>query len=290
MGEGTGFAKTILFGEHFVVQGSHAIGASLSMGLVVRITPAKEMGMNIKTGQIVLDASRKILDSVGLPGNYSIQVETDIPSGAGMGWSAAYSVALARAAAQEKGVFIDWEQAASHAYEGEKVFHGNPSGIDNTLASRKGAILFKRGERPVPIALHSPIHIVIAYTGKMGITKDLVAGVGKIKEERPEFFSSLMEKEEALVFEAKRALESGDLQILGKLMETNQEYLRQVNVSSPELEGAISLLKEGGALGAKLTGSGGGGCAIALAENGESASRISAYAGKKYKVFEAQIG
>ena len=102
MGEGSGFAKTILFGEHFVVQGSHAIGASLSRELRVKITSSDELKLNIKTGQIVLDASRRILDSVGLPGNYSIEIETDIPSSAGMGWSAAYSVALVRAAAQEK--------------------------------------------------------------------------------------------------------------------------------------------------------------------------------------------
>jgi len=290
MAEGTGFAKTILFGEHFVVQGSHAIGASLSKEMKVKITPSEELKLNIKTGQIVLDASRAILDSFDLSGNYLIEVETDIPSGAGMGWSAAFSVALVRAAAVEKGTFLDWEEVAERAYAGEKVFHGNPSGIDNTLASRKGAILFKRGEKPVPIELKEPLHILIMHTGKMGITKDLVAGVAKIKEEKPEFFSDLMEKEEKLVFEAKVALESGDLEKLGALMDLNQEYLRQVGVSAPELEKVISVAKNSGALGAKLTGAGGGGCAIALFKSKKDTDSIRHSIGTKYSFFEAQIG
>ncbi len=290
MGEGKGFAKTILFGEHFVVQGSHAIGASLSKEFLVKITPSDNLNLNIETGQIVLDASRAILDSLGLPGNYSIEVETDIPSGAGMGWSAAYSVALVRAAAQEKGVELDWKGVAKHAYEGEKVFHGNPSGIDNTLASRKGAILFKRGEDPVAIELAEPIHIVIAYTGKKGYTKDLVAGVARVKEGKPEFFADLMKKEEDLVMEAKYSLEQGDLNRLGALMDQNQEYLRQVGVSSPELEELIEMFKDEGALGAKLTGSGGGGCAIALVKSKNDTSAILQRIGNKYLIFEAQIG
>ena len=290
MGEGVGFAKTILFGEHFVVQGSHAIGASLSMQFSVKITPSEQLNLNIETGQIVLDASRAILDSLNLSGNYSIEVETDIPSGAGMGWSAAYSVALVRAAAQEKGVELDWKEVANHAYEGEKIFHGNPSGIDNTLASRKGAILFKRGEDPAAIQLAVPITIVIAYTGKKGYTKDLVAGVARVKEEKPEFFADLMEKVEGTVLDARDALQSGDLNRLGALMDQNQEYLRQVGVSSPELEELIKIFKDEGALGAKLTGSGGGGCAIALVKSKNDTSAILERIGNKYLIFEAQIG
>jgi len=264
MGSGEGFAKTILFGEHFVVQGSHAIGASLSKSMKLKITPSEELSLNIKTGQIVLDASRTILDLMGLDGNYFIEVETDIPSGAGLGWSAAYSVALVRAAAEEKGAELGWEEVAKYAYSGEKIFHGNPSGIDNTLASRSGAILFKRGEEPALIALKEPIHLVIAYTGKMGYTKDLVAGVARTKEENPEAFSKLLQAVETLILEAKNALESGDLDKLGSLMDQNQKYLRQVGVSSSELEEFIRIFKEEGALGAKLTGSGGGGCVIGL--------------------------
>jgi len=290
MGSGVGFAKTILFGEHFVVQGSHAIGASLSKTMKLKISPSDKLKLNIKTGQIVLDASRAILDSMGLSGNYSIEVETDIPSGAGMGWSAAYSVALVRAAAEEKGVELGWKEVAEHAYSGEKIFHGNPSGIDNTLAARPGAILFKRGEDPVPIKLKEPIHIVIAYTGKMGYTKDLVAGVAKTKEENPESFSKLLQDVETLIFEAKNALESGNLDKLGSLMGQNQEYLRQVGVSSPELEEFIRIFKEEGALGAKLTGSGGGGCAIGLFRCKKDTEAILQRIGNNYLIFEAQIG
>jgi len=290
MGSGIGFGKTILFGEHFVVQGSFAIGASLSKGMHITITPDSELRLNISTGQIVLDASRKILDSFGLEGNYFIQVETDIPSGAGMGWSAAYSVALSRAAAEEKGAELDWREIAKHAYEGEKVFHGNPSGIDNTLAARSGAILFRRGDEPIPIELKEPVHIVIAYTGKMGYTKDLVAGVAKKKEENPAAFCQLLADVDSLVEQAKFALETGDLDKLGALMDQNQEYLRQVGVSSTELEEFIKIFKEEGALGAKLTGSGGGGCAIGLFRSKKDTEPLLERIGNKNLIFEAQIG
>ncbi|MBD3397604.1 mevalonate kinase [Candidatus Micrarchaeota archaeon] len=290
MGEGVGYAKTILFGEHFVVQGSHAIGASLSKEFSVKITPSEKLSLNIETGQIVLDASRAILDSFSLPENYFIEAETGIPSGAGMGWSAAYSVALARAAAAEKGARLDWKEIAKHAYEGEKVFHGNPSGIDNTLASRKGAILFKRGEEPIPINLKVPLNLVIAYTGKTGYTKELVSGVARVKEEKPEAFADLMREVEAIVVEARTCLREGNLGRLGVLMDKNQECLRQVGVSSPELEELISMFKDEGALGAKLTGSGGGGCAIALVRSKNDTSAILQRIGNKYLIFEAQIG
>lgn len=287
---GIGFAKTILFGEHFVVQGTHAIGASLSIPMNVTLTPAEELSTNIETGQIVLDASRKILDEFGLKGNYLIEIDTKIPSGAGMGWSAAYSVALSKAAASAQGMELTWKRIAEYAYLGEKVFHGDPSGIDNTLSSRRGAILFKRGEEPVPIHLGVPLHIIIAHTGKVGITRDLVAGVAQIRKERPDFFLELMKREERLVVEAKKCLESANLERLGELMDTNHGYLKQVGVSTPELEDVVSIAKENGALGAKITGAGGGGCAIALAQSKKETETLAQAISKKYLVFEAQIG
>jgi mevalonate kinase len=290
MSRGKGFAKTILFGEHFVVHGTHAIGASLSMEMNVTLTPAEELELSIPTGQIVLEATRRILDSFGLHDNYYVRVETGIPSGAGMGWSAAYSVALARAAAYAQGMSLTWKRIAEYAYIGEKVFHGNPSGIDNTLSSRRGAILFRKGEEPIPIELKKPLHIVIAHTGKVGITKDLIAQVARLKEEKPDFFLDLMKEEEKLIMDAKKSLERGKLPSLGKLMDRNQGYLEQLGVSTPELEEVISISRENGALGAKITGAGGGGCAIALAEGKKEAKSIAQAISKKYLVFEAQIG
>ncbi|MEM4272535.1 MAG: mevalonate kinase [Candidatus Bilamarchaeaceae archaeon] len=290
MGEGKSLSKAILFGEHFVVHGSHAIGAALSREIRVRISPSENQAINIACGQIVLDASRKILDSLGLKGNYFIEVDAEIPSSAGLGWSAAYSVALARAAADEKGISLSPEDASAYAYEGERVFHGNPSGLDNALCALGGALLFKKGEEPIPIRIGAPLHIIVAYVPRTSITKDLVAGVSRIKEERPEFFSRLMEKEEALVLRAREALEWGRIPLLGKLMDENQEYLRQLGVSSPALEEMISLAKRGGAIGAKLTGAGGGGCAIALAESKADAASVLGTVGAKYAAFEARIG
>jgi mevalonate kinase len=290
MGRGTGFAKTILFGEHFVVHGTHAIGASLSMEMNVTLTPSEELELSIPTGKIVLEATRRILDEFGLHDNYRVEIETRIPSGAGMGWSAAYSVALSRACADAQGMSLAWKRIAEYAYIGEKVFHGNPSGIDNTLASRRGAILFKKGEEPIPIELKKPLHIVIAHTGKMGITKDLVAQVARLREGKPDFFLELMKEEETLIMDAKKCLESGNLPRLGELMYKNQEYLESLGVSTPELGEIVSIAKEWEAPGAKITGAGGGGCAIALAKDAEHSARIALALRGKFTVFEAQIG
>lgn len=290
MGEGKSLSKAILFGEHFVVQGSYAIGAALSKEIRVKISKADKLSINIQAGGIVLDASRKILDSLGLKGNYFIEVDAEIPSSAGLGWSAAYSVALARAAANEKGITLTPEQASQYAYEGEKIFHGDPSGLDNALCALGGALIFKRGENPTPIKIGAPLHIVVAYVPRTSVTKDLVAGVARVKKEKPELFAELMEKEEKLVFRAKDALAKGDIPTLGKLMDENQEYLRQVGVSNESLEEIISLAKKGGAIGAKLTGAGGGGCAIALAKSKNDTKNIMHAIGTKYLVFEAQIG
>jgi len=290
MSKGTGFAKTILFGEHFVVHGTHAIGASLSTELNVTLSPAEELRLSIPTGKIVLEATRKILDSFGLHDNYYVEIETQIPSGAGMGWSAAYSVALARAAANAQNLFLDWRRIAEYAYIGEKVFHGNPSGIDNTLSSRRGAILFRKGEDPIPIELKNPLNIVIVHTRKMGITKELVEGVAKLRKARPDFFLDLMKKEEALIVEAKKCLEKGNLLRIGELMDINQGYLVQLGVSTPELEEVVSVARKNGALGAKITGAGGGGCAIALTKGKKEAKSLAEDIDKKYLVFEAQIG
>ncbi|MBD3389838.1 mevalonate kinase [Candidatus Micrarchaeota archaeon] len=290
MGKGAGFAKAILFGEHFVVQGAHALGASLSKEIRVKISPAEKLSLNIETGTIVPEASRAILSSFSLPANYRIEVEADIPSGAGLGWSAAYSVALSRAAAEEKGISPGWREIARHAYEGEKVFHGNPSGIDNTLSSQRGVVLFRRNEEPLSVELAEPLRVVVADSGKTGPTKELVAGVSLLKDEKPQYFSDLMEREEELVMDAKRALEQGNIPLLGRLMNRNQEYLRQIGVSSPELEGLIEVFRDEGALGAKLTGAGGGGCAIALLKSKKDASAILQRIDKNHLIFEAQIG
>ncbi len=290
MGQGKSLSKAILFGEHFVVQGSYAIGAALSREIRIRISKSDKLSINIQSAQIVLEASRKILDSLGLKGNYFIEVDAEIPSSAGLGWSAAYSVALARAAADEQGISLTPEQASQYAYEGEKVFHGNPSGFDNALCALGGALMFRRGEKPISVKIGTPLHIIVAYVPRTKVTKDLVAGVSKIKGERPEFFNSLMKKEEALVMKAKDALAKGDIPALGKLMDENQEYLRQVGVSSPALEEMISLAKRGGAIGAKLTGAGGGGCIIALAKSKNDTKSIMGTISTKYAVFEAQIG
>lgn len=292
MGEGKSFAKAILFGEHFVVHGTHAIGASLSNSMKVRITKiaANSISLNIETGQIVVDASRKILDSMGLRGNYFIEISTQFPASAGLGWSAAYSVALARAAAAEKGVKLTPQQSSEYAFEGERIFHGNPSGMDNALCALGGAMLFKRSEEPRPLKIGAPLHIVVAYTPRKAYTRELVAGVSSIKEEKPHFFTSLMEKEEKLVLAAKDAIENGDIPTIGKLMDINQEYLREIGVSSPELEDMIKKAKEGGAIGAKLTGAGGGGCTIALAKSKKDTKTIANAIGANYLVFEAKIG
>jgi mevalonate kinase len=283
-GKGTGQGKVILFGEHFVVHGAPAIAGGIANKALVEVKKA-ERNRIITQQKVIEEYSLKgirfVLDSMGIKESYDVRLDGDLPTYGGLGSSAAFCVALANALADEKGIHLTKEQVNRHAYEGEKAFHGNPSGIDNTIATHGGVVEFTRGDTPaqsrfVFIELMKPLDIVITFTGKYGPTSKMVERVREFKEKDEEGFKQLMDEYMKIAIEGKKAIEKGKLQVIGQLMNENQELLKELGVSDETNDRVVDIALKAGALGAKVTGGGGGGCCISLAENEEKAKTIAA--------------
>lgn len=194
---------------------------------------------------------------------FNISIKSDLPPGAGLGSSAAVSVATAAAANACLNLNLSKSEISDIAFEAEKIVHGTPSGIDNTITTYGSAILYKKGSiRPVKIKSRIPITI-----GDTGIERSTAEWVKKVKlrrDRQKKIISPIINLIGSLVTESLKLLEKNDLPALGELMDINQGLLEAIGVSTFELEKLISVARKNGAYGAKLTGAGGGGCMIAL--------------------------
>jgi mevalonate kinase len=287
--QGEGYGKAILIGEHFVVHGARGIGIGIPRKTTVTVERAASLRFLFECGDLLKEASRRILKKVAGNTDYEIGMESELPASAGMGWSASYSVALARAAGKAAGKELTRRQAADAAFEGEKAFHGNPSGIDNTLAAFGGVMLFEKGKEAEPLKVGGNFHFVIANSGKKGPTKELVGMVSRIKVGQPTLFEKMMRKEDRIAGEAATALGEGDAEKLGKLMDENHALLAELGLSTPIIDNIRKIALENGALGAKITGAGGGGCVLILAPDAGKAKEIAKKL-ERYSAFDFSVG
>ncbi|MEM5871549.1 MAG: mevalonate kinase [Candidatus Aenigmatarchaeota archaeon] len=307
VGKGFGYGKVILFGEHFVVYGVPGIASGIKKYVKVKVEEYKDGILfhdRIFNCDVYFDKSyehphcktfAKILDYFEVK-NAKITITGDVIPMAGMGYSAALAVAVIRGLSKFTGKRISNEEVNRLAYECEKISHTNPSGIDNTCATYGKIIWFQKnmkgGKNIIePIQINGKILLVMGYSGKMGSTKELVEKVRMNKEREPKKYDEIFSKAENLVKEARKKLISFDLRELGKLMDENHSLLRKIEVSCYELDKLCEIAKENGALGAKLTGSGGGGFMIALAENKNVQEKImKAIEENGYKAIKIEIG
>jgi mevalonate kinase len=276
MALGRACGKVILLGEHAVVYGVPAIAVGIDRGARARAKPIDRgpsrlhvRGWNIDVEEgnddsdlarafsSLLDAVRKTVSSLG---SLAVEVEADLPPGAGLGCSAAMGVAIARAIDQLAG--DDMVQMRAMAWE--RVFHGNPSGVDAAVAARGGCIFFRRGEPLEPVRVGSSLHLCIGSTGTASSTRSMVDAVARLRSRRPEVVETSFEAVRSLVHNARAALGAGDRFALGRLMDLNQTLLGALFVSTPDIERLCAVARSAGALGAKLTGAGGGGSVVAL--------------------------
>jgi mevalonate kinase len=311
MGTDFGYGKVILFGEHFVVYGLPAIVSAIGSKTTASVRKLETPGLNITDDRPEIPgykiekseeqgkAIKNILRFCGIdPKEQGLEVKFggDLVAASGIGASAASCTALSRALSDEFKLRFDNERINAAAFEGEKGYHGNPSGIDNTAATYGGLIWFKRNLRKGPnvmekLRMKEPIEIVIASTGVTASTSKVVSDVRHRREEQPEKFDEIFEKYNRLVIEAQTAIIGHHLEKVGKLMDENQELLRQIDVSSPELENLIDISLNQGALGAKLTGTGRGGNMIALTPGKELQEKVSdAFSKQGYTVWKTLIG
>jgi mevalonate kinase len=213
----------------------------------------------------LLEAFTTVLPGQGV----GISTETDIPIGRGMGSSASLAVATVRAHASAQGMVLDEATLHRQAFAIEKVFHGTPSGVDHSVIARGGAARFQRtetGTQLTPLAC-PPLFFVIFDTGVAGSTRDLVAGVRSRRAELSDTLEAMGQLTEQVI----TALRSpGSLAHLGSLLTDNHRLLRALGVSTGQLDALVDFALGHGALGAKLSGAGGGGVVLALAPSPET--------------------
>ena len=275
--------KVILFGEHAVVYGRPAIAvpvfkvrasahledAPRSSGLTL---VAPDVGQRVLLEEAAQDDPLAAITRLTLAHlkksapDAVLTVTSTIPIAGGMGSGAAVSTAIVRSLGAFFCEDIEPAQVSELVYEVEKLYHGTPSGIDNTVVVTERPVYFVRDETVETFSLGTPITILIADSGMPSQTREVVAHVRSAWEAEPVHYDFLFDQIGDLTEQARQAMEEGELYSLGPLMDENHELLVQVGVSCPELDVLAESARFAGALGAKLSGAGRGGNLIALVE------------------------
>lgn len=282
--------KIILFGEHAVVYGQPAIAVPVNQ---VKARAIISPGIGQPRGSIYLQAPdidlednledipqdhplviviKEVLQETGIdqPPAMIIRITSTIPVAAGLGSGAAVSVAIIRALSEYLGVLLSDERVSNLAFEVEKIHHGTPSGIDNSVITYQQPIYFSRGDVPRSpqmeiMRVKKPFTLVIGDSGIPSPTAKTVGDVRKAWQGNKTAYQGLFQQIGRIAENARTAINTGNNDLLGPLMNANQELLEKMGVSSPELARLIHAALEAGAQGAKLSGGGRGGNMIALA-------------------------
>jgi mevalonate kinase len=310
MGRGAGFGKVILFNEHFVVHKVSGIVSAIDSvtqadtkkgrnGITINDERKGAKGYTEKKRDQQKESIDITLRKMGInpeKNSLNIWLGGNLPGFSGIGASAASCVAIARSISDEFKMDLSDEKINEIAYEAEKAYAGTPSGIDNTAATYGGLIWFKKNLTGKPntiekLKIKKPVEIIIGNTGIVADTKEMVLGVTSRKKKDPKRYDLLFKDAEDLALKAKEALKEFDLRKTGELMDINHELLQKIQVSCPELDYLVDLARKKGALGAKLTGGGGGGCMVALTPGKVLQEKVAkAIERDGFKVLRTRIG
>lgn len=294
---GSAFGKVILLGEHSVVYGRRALASAITRRVEVRVSDVySALRRNGANGcdphaadprfRAAVMRAAELLDLDA--GDLVVHVDSDLPAGVGLGSSAAVSVALVRALVAFSGADCCNAEVCAHAYELERIFHGTPSGIDNSAATHGGLFVFRRGEPPRQVWARTPLSLAVAVGNTPRQTERTVAGVRERRLADTNSYEALFDRIDGLVATAERSLEAGDLDAIGEAMNENHALLQRIGVSTDELDQLVRLGREHGALGAKLTGGGGGGAVICLCRSGAE-DLAAAYRRAGYQAFTTRV-
>jgi len=283
-------AKVILLGEHFVVHGEPAIVLAIDRRATVTVEtrsdskifissedmdisgffindqffPQRRDGEAKKKLEPIYAVAREVIKKCGLEAGVNIKIKSSIPIAAGLGSSAAVSVASAAALCS----LFDSDESKNDifqiAFNAEKMIHGTPSGVDPAISTYGGILWYRKGEAIRRLDVDVDLPLIIGNTGKERSTGELVAKVNDLRNRYPRIIGKVIKAGGEIVKRSVKAIKEKDLETLGELININHELLCAVGVSCEELENLVYAARKAGALGAKLTGAGGGGCMIAL--------------------------
>jgi mevalonate kinase len=282
MAQATAPGKIILFGEHAVVYGRPAIAVPVNQvqatatitagapgsGCILRLPDIDDRSpaAGASAGQPLAHITQLALQALAIatPPDWIITLRSTIPIASGLGSGAAAATAIVRAIAQAAGQVMPPGQVSALVYESEKFLHGTPSGIDNTVIAFEQPVWFVRGQSPEPFAIGRSFTIVIADTGIASPTSITVGDMRRGWQAEPARYEALFDAVGCVARTARQAIERGDVEALGPLMDENHGLLQAMGVSGAELDNLCAAAKASGALGAKLSGGGRGGNLIAL--------------------------
>jgi len=297
--------------NHFVVYGLPAIASALGSFTTADVNVVEGNGWTVNDNRPATPGYKKkkydeTMQSVVNVLNYfrintenqrlEITFAGDLIAASGVGASAAQCTSLARALNDNFNLGLDDEKINEAAYEGEKAYHGTPSGIDNTASTYGGLIWFVKnlsGGKNTMERLQAPkkIPLVIANSGITASTTEVVADVRRLKEENPKKFEKIFNAYKVLADEAKEALLTGDVNTIGELMNQNHKLLQEITVSGEINDRLVEIALKNGAVGAKMTGTGRGGLVIALAENVEIQEKLANFIEiEGYNAWKTMIG
>jgi len=289
--------KIILSGEQFVVLGAPAVAMAVNLYSKIEVRPSPSGRIEVTADiplHLVGDAdkgslvgeNRELLEPLRLAANATldhlgtgdlgvhVDASCQIPIGAGLGSSASTTVATISAVAKSRGVRLDREDIFKLAFIPENYLHGHPSGVDQATCIYGGIIQFKKPSKIKPIVVKRPPTILVSDSRVHRSTKALVSSVVKRSREQTDRFQTHLDEITAISNAVVKALRKEDDNELGRLMNRNHEMLRQIGVSTPSLDRLVTEARKAGALGAKLTGAGGGGCIIAVCDDKHARSNI----------------
>lgn len=243
--------KVILLGEHAVVYGKHAVALPIPDAVSARVTRDVVVETSDFDAGIALIARELDVDAAGV----NVQVRSRIPRAMGLGSSAAIAVSIIRAFVEEFELDINDERVNAIAFQCEKLAHGTPSGVDNTVATFARPMLFRRAEslEVSPLELGETPPIVIACSHSTGLTVEQVAGVRARYDDNTQRYDAVFAEIDDISRVGAKALAVADYDQLGSLMNICHGLLNAIEVSTPELENMVAIARAAGARGAKLT-------------------------------------
>ncbi len=309
MGKGTGFGKTILIGDQFVLEEVPAIVSAISYETITRVERTSGEGWILEDNRTEVPGYKdkkkeqqarsidRVLEVMHVDARHNpikITVGGTLLAGSGVGASAASCVSLARALNDEFNLGCSIEEINRAAWQGEFPYHGIASGVDNTASTYGGLLYFwlSKGEQHFEkIKSPKPFEVVLANSGITANTALLDEFSERQKKENPGLFASRMQTIIDQGKEMKKSLEAGDLKTVGQIMTTNHKLLADMEYSHEILDKMCRSALERGAWGAKVTGGGRGGYMVSLTPGKELQDKVaSAFEQEGYKVIRATIG